>query len=141
MNSHTKILWTDQLSVKVGSIDDQHKRIFDVINNFIQEETLEIRSLRFAELLSLLTDYSLEHFRDEELYMKEHGFPGIKEHRAAHKHYIKKVAYFNHLYDDINPTKPEDVSDFLKEWWVNHIMQMDMDYKKFVENNNNGKQS
>jgi hemerythrin-like metal-binding protein len=72
--------------------------------------------------------------------MKEHGFPGIIEHRAAHKHYIRKVAYFNHLYDDINPTKPEDVSDFLKEWWINHIMQMDMDYKKFVENNNNGKQ-
>lgn len=140
MKSHSKILWTDELSVKVGSIDEQHKRIFDVINRFIQEETLEKRSLRFAELLSELTDYSIEHFRDEEKYMTEQHFPGIKEHRAAHKLYIKKVAFFNHLYDDVNPTRPEDVSDFLKEWWINHIMLLDMEYKKFVDNRNNGSQ-
>lgn len=136
MANCTTIEWREELSVNEGRIDDQHKEIFRIINDFVFEKERDTKSVGLAEVLSKLTDYSLIHFREEERYMAERGFPGIKEHKRAHNYYIKKVALFNLNYSNLTPTDPEEVCEFLVKWWINHILEMDLDYKRFVENNN-----
>jgi len=133
MEKCDNINWSDELSVNEGRIDLQHKHIFEIINSFIHEKELSSRSPRLAELLSQLTDYSLVHFREEESFMAEKNFPGLAEHKKAHKYYIKKVALFNLSYTNLQPTDPEEVCSFLKKWWMKHILEMDFNYKRYIE--------
>jgi hemerythrin-like metal-binding protein len=127
------ISWSEELSVNEGRIDIQHKEIFEIINRFIYEKELSSRSPRLAELLSKLTDYSLNHFREEERFMAEKSFPGLAAHKKAHKYYVKKVAFFNLNYANLKPTDPEEVCAFLKKWWMNHILELDFEYKRHID--------
>ncbi|MDX9782504.1 MAG: bacteriohemerythrin [Bacteroidales bacterium] len=127
------ISWSEELSVNEGRIDIQHKEIFEIINRFIYEKELSSRSPRLAELLSKLTDYSLIHFREEEKFMADKSFPGLAEHKKAHKYYTRKVAIFNLNYSTPNPADPDDICAFLKRWWINHILELDFEYKRYID--------
>lgn len=62
--------------------------------------------------------------------MTENQYPGLEEHKKVHKEYLLKIAAFNIKF---NKTYQQEVVDFLKNWWFNHISIMDMQYRDFIE--------
>lgn len=133
MSNCKTIVWSEELTVNEGRIDNQHKEIFEIINSFVFENEINSGAAKLAELLSKLTDYSLVHFKEEEYYMKVNKFPHIAEHRALHKYYIKKVALFNLNYSNIIPTNSDEVCKFLIKWWIKHILEQDFKYKLHID--------
>ena len=89
----------------------------------------------FAEILSKLTDYTLEHFKHEEEYMKMLNYPKYKEHKKDHKEFILQVATFNTNLLSATPPKPEEILIFVKNWWINHILKVDIEYEEWRKNN------
>jgi len=133
MDTSEELLWTNELLINIESIDNQHKKIFNIINEFIGASRSNPSNDRFAELLSKLTDHGLAHFKEEEKYMSAHSYPKLKEHVRYHKQYIHKVAMLNVEFFNYEPKAFEDIIKFLKQWWFNHIKTMDMDYKNYIQ--------
>ena len=132
-----KLVWSDKFLFNNIKIDNQHKEIFELINEIIELEKLSPGSEKFTEVLSKLTIYGKSHFKDEEALMHNLAYPYFQEHFEEHQDYIYCVAMFNVNFKDKNHTHPEEVLSYVKNWWSNHIMKKDMDLKDFIDERKN----
>lgn len=129
-----KLVWTDKLSMFHEKLDNQHRTLYGYINEIIELEQLYPKSEKFAEILSGITDYGLEHFKTEEKLMNKMLYPEsfMSKHIDEHRSYIYKVAMFNTNFMQPGYTEPVEVIKFLKSWWTNHILKADMHFSLFI---------
>ena len=71
------IKWNDKYSVNISLIDEQHKKLFELINKANIVEKFSNNSKGIMGILDQMTEYALKHFETEEHYMKEFLFRGI----------------------------------------------------------------
>ena len=86
-----------------------------------------------SELIMGMIDYTNYHFNSEENYMESIGYPDLDKHKILHNEYIGKL---NEYYDKIVSGKmilSIEVTNYLKNWLVNHIKGTDQKYSSFVE--------
>ena len=76
-----EVKWTTNLSVGVEKIDEQHKIWFDKANNLFQAGKNRKSREVIEEMLQFLDEYTKEHFSDEEAYMEQIKYPGLKSKR------------------------------------------------------------
>lgn len=127
-----KFVWDSSFSVGDSKIDEDHKKILDIYNELLEYISSQGNlKNEFARILSQMTDYSLTHFQREELYMQNISFPHLREHKDAHRNYIYKVAMYNVNFLGPDSLDPEEVLNFLKGWWINHIIKLDSSYAKY----------
>jgi len=131
METLKKITFWNELSIGNSDVDHEHQQLLEIYNDLV--DLIQQKKSRddFARILSLMTDYSLIHFKKEEDYMRRFSYPKLVEHVNYHKSYIYIVAMYNaHLLGQ-NPPDPIEIVKFLKKWWQNHILQSDKDYENF----------
>ena len=128
-----KLEWSEKIMIHDHSIDNDHKKIFNLINEIIEMEELYPRSENLAIILSQLSDYGLRHFKKEEKLMERLGYPNIEKHRKSHLEYIYKVSMFNLNFKEANCTEPAAVIKFIRDWWYSHILKMDMHLKNYIK--------
>lgn len=125
-----KIEWTEEYSVNVASLDQQHKRLIAILNEF-NEALVENRSkTAIRPILEKLVQYTEDHFAVEEGYFKQVGFPESESHIKEHKDLIKKIYDMRSRFDSGRLLLSTDVSQFLRDWLMKHILVSD---KKFSE--------
>lgn len=126
------IQWNDKLSVKIDSIDFQHKKIIEVINNFYQYISDGTHKEKYPEIIKALKEYTLYHFSTEEKYMKQHQFPGMEAHVKEHKEFINKVLDLDERITSGKLVISLEITNFIKNWVVSHIMGTDQKYSDFL---------
>jgi hemerythrin-like metal-binding protein len=106
------LIWNEKLSMFNEKLVAQHKTLFGYIIQIIQLEEIYPKSGQFAEILSMITDYGLEHFKTEERLMMDMHYPKayFDLHQAEHKSYIFEVAMFNTNFMQPDHTEPREVS-------------------------------
>ena len=129
--SKKKNIWTNELSIGNTSIDNDHKKLIEIINNLVDMIELGGSREEFAKILTNMTDYSLKHLKKEEIYMEEFVYPKLAEHKISHREYIFKVAMYNVDLLGNNPPNPNEIVQYLEKWWTNHILIYDMDYENY----------
>ena len=127
-----KINWSPSFSVGVTMLDEQHERIVDVINLLLSDSQATVRSETISELLNRLTSYSRGHFREEERLLEEHGYPELARQKEEHKTYRIKVVAFCQDTTAHQDSVPADLLQFLRDWWLSHILESDMQYRSFL---------
>ncbi len=120
--------WSDDFSVKVLSIDEQHKKLFTLINDFYSGLEKKSSKERMAELIKGLKDYSLYHFSTEEKYMEMYNFYGYKNHKKEHEIFITKIIDISERYESGRLVISLEITDFIKNWIVNHVLGTDKKY-------------
>ena len=65
--------------------------------------------------------------------MLDHKYPDYPKQLKEHNYYRGKIAYFCFDLMKDKDSVPADVLIFLKEWWTNHIINVDMKYKLFFK--------
>ncbi len=130
-----RIEWTPALSVGVADIDEQHQRLFAIIEDLMkaQKEDREPKSL--LNILAQLVDYSDYHFRTEDNYMIENSYPLFLSHRKEHLAYIKKMGGLITALENKETSLSEDLLDFLCNWWRTHITDSDLKYARYIKAN------
>jgi len=127
------INWKDEFSVGVKELDDQHKKLINMINELITEQSSLTDPATIADLLTKMTDYAQEHFRAEEYLMAEYGFDQKEQQVKQHQAFIDKTISF-HSAADIGPNiLSVALLDYLSTWLINHILTEDMQYKDFFK--------
>lgn len=124
------IKWNEKYSVNISLIDEQHKKLFELINKANIVEELNNNTKDVLEILDEMTEYALKHFETEEHYMKEFNFPDYQAHRNEHIKFTNTtIVYKNRVvggdYQIIN-----EILEYLKQWLVNHIQVTD---KKYID--------
>jgi len=67
--------WNDKFSVGISMIDEEHKKLFGILNKVIVVKEHNGNPEELWEVLSEMTNYALTHFKTEEAYMKECNYP------------------------------------------------------------------
>lgn len=126
-----KIVWTEEFSVGVPKLDDQHKKWIDMINEM--HDTLmaaEAKGLKDIgeKTLRAIVDYGEQHFADEEKYMEEIRYKDIEEHRTLHEVFRLNVRANLHSIEEGELILNRDIMKEMLLWLENHILFEDKKY-------------
>lgn len=125
--------WDESYSVKIASMDDQHKRLMRFINQ-LHEAMKEGKGREAVEkVLDGLVEYTRLHFGAEERLLKLHGSPDYEDQRRAHEALIKQVLQFKDKVHEGKAPLSQEVMSFLKDWLLKHIQGMDMKYGDYLK--------
>ena len=78
--------WKDEYNIGVKIIDEEHQRLFKLINRLFalgQEERKSARACR--EGIKYFKAHAVKHFEDEENYMELIGYEDLETHRRVHR--------------------------------------------------------
>jgi hemerythrin len=128
-----KISWRDEFSIGIPSIDDQHKKLLDLLNQLNTfdhgQSGQNAQPNPLVRMLDSLSEYAAHHFGQEEALMRDHLPASDKttDHIVAHRSYWTIiVALKNRLLKGDAKINAELV-DYLNRWWINHILIIDQD--------------
>ncbi len=124
--------WTDDLSVKIPTIDEQHKKLIGMINDFYDSFKSGQNKEKLVELVSGLKDYTSYHFSTEEDLLTQHGYPGFDNHKEQHVAFVEKVDDFHQRMESGKLLVSLEVTNFLKDWLTSHIKKTDHEYSSFL---------
>eukprot|EP01027_Heterolobosea_sp_BB2_P007656 GEZU01011377.1.p1 GENE.GEZU01011377.1~~GEZU01011377.1.p1 ORF type:complete len:253 (+),score=54.13 GEZU01011377.1:51-809(+) len=126
MQEHPNIVWQSRFEVGVPLIDNQHKKLVQLLNNLNMavndyENNVANCSGDFVMLGSVLDDlldYTSFHFKEEEQLMEKYGYPNTESHKEVHNRLVAKVMQVRYLFKQGQEDISHDVLEFLKEWLV-----------------------
>ena len=119
------IEWNANLLTGVRVIDEDHKKLVDMLNRLNDAMTARKGKEMLAPLLVELVKYTAEHFGREESLMAKHKYADSAAHFAAHKKLIDDVAEFQKKLDAGQAMISVALLKFLRDWLSTHIMQTD----------------
>ena len=125
------IEWDDELSVGVDIIDNQHKKIFSLINALNRAQEAGMGHDVIDDAIFEMIKYARIHFTSEEVYFDKYKYPSAKPHKVAHELFIKKVLEFKEMHKAGN-LLCTDIIHYLNDWWIFHIKQSDQRYSTFL---------
>jgi len=124
--------WTSDLSLSIPSIDDQHKRLVQLINSLHKAMKQRRSKNELERIVDELKNYTVTHFKFEEDLFARYGYAETKEHVAQHRKFVDKVLDFEQGLKSGKVTVTMDVMRFLKEWLMKHINGTDRRYSQFL---------
>ncbi len=133
LNSDRLVEWTPALSVGIGTIDDQHKVLVDLINELHQAMRQRRSDKLMLDVVDRLKNYTVKHFQQEERFFAQHGYPEAKSHAEIHRKFEAKVMEFEAALKKGTAKVTMDIMRFLKEWLVGHIQGTDKKYAPFLQ--------
>jgi len=99
--------------------------MFDAIQRSDKEEKLE-------HMFDNLTEYADHHFKDEESLLKKNGYPGLATQQQQHAFFISQLKEFKNS-SSKHFALPESTLAFMKDWFLEHILQEDKKYGDFLQ--------
>lgn len=129
------IEWTPALAVGVDKIDQQHRMLFQKVNELIEACNQGKGKDAVTELLGFLSDYVIFHFRDEEKLMQEHKYPDYVQHKALHDGFIKGLDELNDQLEREGPglALVLKTNRVVVDWLINHISKKDKAVGEYLQ--------
>ena len=125
------IKWSEDLSVGVKELDEEHKKLISFLNQlYTGMKNREVNSV-LKPTLDNLVKYTLNHFAHEEKYFKLYKYPKALEHVKEHENFKIEVKKFMEGYEAGQLTLSGQMLTFLSDWVTNHIKKQDKEYIKF----------
>ncbi|MBQ0730323.1 MAG: bacteriohemerythrin [Oleispira antarctica] len=122
------IFWKEEYSVGVKSLDDDHKRLIFLLNQFKTAYDYDTSADFERQALEQLVEYTRFHFTREEDMMQQAGYSDIENHKNQHIKMIAQVEDFVDQYRREGHDSLNEVSVFLSDWLIRHINGTDKQY-------------
>jgi len=125
--------WTSRLRTGVDAVDEQHRELFRRCARLVRALEAGDRS-EVEPLVRYLTDYVLSHFEFEERWMVDSGYPGLPEHREAHRRFKEELREMTREYQRKGPTPlmALTIHNWLAEWLKGHIGGADVELGRWA---------
>lgn len=123
------LVWKEEYSIGVPSIDEQHKRLFEIGNSIyalLKNYILDDKYDKIMVILEDLRQYTKYHFRSEEEYMLKIKYPRYFSQKVEHDDFIGKIEEV--MLQDIDEDQEKYIRDlllFVFNWILDHILQKD----------------
>jgi len=124
--------WTQDLSVKIAELDDQHKELMNLANLLYDSMKEGKGKDVLGKILNNLADYAVYHFETEERLFRKYDYPEYLNHKKEHDDLIKEVVKLARDYEKGEFIINTNLINLL-EWWLdNHIIHSDKKYSSFL---------
>ena len=121
------IQWKPEYELGIKEVDQQHKKLVDMINQVYDSYVLGAADLTHTQVLSDMKDYAFVHFKAEEHYFAKYQYKHTSLHLAEHNSFLMKIEEYQNT-RSLTQERKQEMIDYLRHWLVNHILQMDRKY-------------
>lgn len=127
------IVWRDAMSVGQPTIDEDHKVLFAIINEF--EASPDFTHAEQAA--RKLYKYTQEHFRREEHMQQLMRYPYAEAHRKEHEDILNSLTgvvrgHFLKKEGTDEAAAIARLTELMRTWIVDHVMTTDRKMKPFL---------
>lgn len=134
------IEWDSKYELGIGSIDGQHKKLVDLINELAEllEDAINGSDIydKVIELMKGLKDYTVYHFKYEEDLFDKYAYPFKEIHKNEHAKLIKELEEFDiYSLDEDQVGNGNKLLKFLISWLFKHISGSDFLYRDLMIEN------
>jgi len=123
--------WVDAFRVGVKELDDQHRRLFSLVNGLSEiigkTGQIEGHEKEKKELLA----FARLHFQREEALMEAHDYSRSEVQRKEHGDLIARLERFAGEGERRARPRAQTAVDYLKDWLIRHVLLEDLRYRDF----------
>jgi len=127
-------IWKPEYSVGVKLIDEDHQKLFDLLNQLFESMKKGKGKEVINGIISELERYTVFHFGREESYFRITNYPLAPQHIEQHLYFKLKVAELKKDVASNKGTVAPDALGFLSDWLRNHILKSDKAYEEHFKN-------
>ena len=126
--------WSEEYATGVQRVDDDHKMIFQMAEDFRAALEEGKGSTVYSVLLDSLSIYCRGHFGFEEQCMNEYRCPVAQKNKAAHAEFLEILSGFQKRYavSGYDPADARKLVDTVDQWLADHICGIDIHLKRCV---------
>lgn len=128
-----KIVWDKSLSVGVGVLDYQHRKIIGLINELCSNINTEFKD---SYILQDLFESIEQHLIFEEEVLVQYKYPEIKEHIKQHKYLLEETQMLNKLISSEEKIDKEILQKYIQGWIDDHLKNEANDLYAFFKDIN-----
>jgi hemerythrin len=122
------IEWSDEFSVNMATVDDQHKRLIFIIQSLEKAISKGRAQHVLTDIITELMEYTRVHFSYEESLFNEYNYPEKEQHKQQHTEFVDKMKAFKAQHDAGSIVVSKDIVIFVSEWIADHIGYRDKKY-------------
>lgn len=122
------IEWTPSLELGIADIDNQHRKLVEIMNRLNAAMREGNSRSMVAPLVDELADYTRYHFGFEEEYFDQRGYRDSAAHKETHRRFVAEVGQFKTRIKQGSMGVGVEVMNALREWLVKHILVADRKY-------------
>ena len=131
----TAVPWNDAAAGALGRLERQHQELVERAGRlFGLADGGKGGASATREALVYFDSYARFHFAQEELLMRQLGFPGTHAHSQEHAAAVRRLkaiqGCLEHQVDE--GTTAREMIAFLKEWIENHIGHLDRAFGEYA---------
>ncbi len=125
--------WSTRYTIGIEEIDNQHKKLLNIINEMIIAEEENKFKEKLGYFLKEMDDYTKYHFDSEEKYMEKIKYPALAEHKAQHRVLVKKLVKILEDLKEGKISSSQELPDILQKWLIRHVFDHDKQIGLFVK--------
>ncbi len=122
------LVWSDEFSVGVEILNDQHQKLIKAIDILVSALGTKPTKEKLDKVCAVILDYKTTHFATEEEYFQKCNYGGAEEHITEHKKFNEILTDLQNKYKDTPIDFAFALADFLEDWLVDHLWNMDRKY-------------
>ena len=122
-----KVHWSNELSLGISCIDDDHKSFFDISDMVFEsiEQNSEYNELFVIGAISILKEGVAGHFLREEISMRTASYAAFDRHKKEHDEFIEHFSLFSQSLIKNKTGTPQELLMFFQGWFAKHIREFD----------------
>jgi hemerythrin len=127
------IVWEEQLSLAIPSIDREHQEMVSLLDQL--RDAISARAPRpvLSGDLNQLIQVTKNHFAHEESLFEQTTYPDAEAHRFEHINAAAWLVEIHRKFDEGISGISLDTVDYLKDWFLNHILSSDRQYATYLQ--------
>jgi hemerythrin-like metal-binding protein len=130
------LTWSEDMSVGIPEVDEDHKRFFDLINMLNRSITTGKESSLIMKTLQCIIDDAVSHFAHEEKLFREWHYPEADAHAKKHANVVKALEVLQHKFVPYSKDSEwMDAGIKVKKILLEHIVKEDMKYADYYREN------
>jgi hemerythrin-like metal-binding protein len=123
-----KWAWSDRLSLKHDVMDETHQEFVTLCAALSMNES----SSPFLERLDALIAHSIEHFEQENNWMRDFAFPPAGCHQGEHDAVLEVMQEVRRRYEAGEHDLGQSLAEELPLWFEHHVDTMDNMLAQFM---------
>jgi hemerythrin len=134
----TAFAWQDEYSVGHATIDAQHRKLIDILNDLhelLNRDSGADSSAEVAAVFDQLAAYVMTHFAFEEQLIADIGYPvhKVAEHKRQHDLLLARVQEVMNAHHEGDTQALANLLPYLYgDWLIDHICHADKDYAGYL---------
>lgn len=128
----TYLKWSDKYSVNVAEIDEQHKKLFSLVNRMYDAMHAGKGRDMIEAIIAEFVDYTDYHFKAEEALLRRNAYPDYDDHKQMHDRLVRDARRIEEAFDSGNTPTAIEVMLIMTNWLNMHILEQDRKFKSYV---------